>query len=91
MIKELKYTKQVMHDVIANHPNDQCLTSSQAVALGQLSPHLTWHHMIWNVRVVSWGQLSQLCPLPSPCVPPATSWWGGEAEKALALCKYCQQ
>lgn len=41
MMKELKYTKQVMHDAIAPHPNDRCPDSSQAVAPGQLSPHFT--------------------------------------------------
>ena len=34
----------------------------------------TWHHMVWNIPLVSWGQLSQLCPLPALC---ATCWWGG--------------
>ena len=30
-----------------------------------------------DIPLVSWGQLSQLCPLPAPCAPPATHWWGG--------------
>jgi len=26
--------------------------------------------MVWNVPVVSWGQLCWLCPLPVSCAPP---------------------
>ena len=50
-----------------------------------------WHHMVWNIPLVSWGQLSQLCPLPKLLVHPQPAhWWGGvRAEKALALCKHC--
>lgn len=26
--------------------------------------------MVWNIPVVSWGQLSQLRPIPTSCAPP---------------------
>lgn len=28
--------------------------------------------MVWDIPLVSLGQLSQLCPLPAPCPPPLT-------------------
>jgi len=28
--------------------------------------------MVWNIPLVSWGQLSQLCPLPTSCAHPAS-------------------
>lgn len=34
------------------------------------------HHKVWNVPLVTWGQLSQLFPLPTPCAPPARSLVG---------------
>lgn len=27
---------------------------------------------VWGIPGVTWGQLSRLCPLPSPCAPPAS-------------------
>lgn len=30
-----------------------------------------WHHMVWDVPLVSWGHLSQLHPLPASCALPA--------------------
>ena len=46
--------------------------------------------MVWDIPGVSRGQLSQLCPLPTPCAPqPLAGGVGGEAGKALALCKPC--
>ena len=48
-------------------------------------PH---YDVIWSL--VSWGQLSWLCPLPNSCPPPAYSLGErGRNEKALALCKPC--
>ena len=34
----------------------------------------TWCHRVWNIPVVSWSQLSQLCPLPTSCALQPT--WG---------------
>ena len=49
-----------------------------------------WCHMVWNIPLVSWGQLSRLCPLPASCAPPASSLVGwGEEQKRPWLCKHC--
>ena len=29
------------------------------------------HHMVWTIPLVSWGQMSWLCLLPTSCAPPA--------------------
>ena len=43
--------------------------------------------MVWNIPLVSWGQLSQLCPLTTSCAPPAPCWRGGvRSRKGLVLC-----
>ena len=43
--------------------------------------------MVWNIPLVSWGQLSQLCSLPVSCTPPAYSLVGwGEKQKKPWLC-----
>lgn len=48
----------------------------------------TWHHTIWNIHLVSWGQLPWLCPFF--CRPSLFSGWvGHEAEHPLALGKHC--
>lgn len=41
----------------------------------------TWRYMVWNISLVSGGQLSPLCPLPAPWPPPAYSLWGAEQEQ----------
>lgn len=47
------------------------------------------YSMEWNISLVTWGQLSQLCPLLTSCAPPAYSRVAWEAEKALNLCQHC--
>ena len=43
--------------------------------------------MVWDIPLVSWGQPSQLCPLPAPCAPPASSLVGWcEEQKRPWLC-----
>ena len=50
---------------------------------------LSRRHMVWNIPLVSLGQLSWLCPLPRSCPPPAY-WWGGNVgETALMLWEHC--
>jgi len=46
-----------------------------------------WCHMVWNTPLVSWGQLSQLCPLPAVCGPPAYSL-AGQHKQAFMMCKH---
>jgi len=42
---------------------------------------------MWNIPLVSWGQLSWLRPLPTPCAPPAYSLVGeGEEQKRPRHC-----
>ena len=54
------------------------------------SPSFTcwaWCHMVWDIPLVSWGQLSQLYFLPYSCAPPAyslVSWY--EKQKRPWLC-----
>lgn len=38
--------------------------------------------MLWNISLVSLGQLPSLCPLPASCTPPAYSLWG-QSEKQV--------
>lgn len=43
-----------------------------------------------SVALVSWGQLSQPCPLPASCQPQPTRWRGGVRNReTLTLCKRC--
>lgn len=49
--------------------------------------HWAWCHMVWDIPVVSYGQLSHLCPLLAFCAPPAFSGMMWAAEKALTLCE----
>lgn len=47
------------------------------------SPHIycwAWHDMMWNVPLVTWGQLSRLCPFPASC-PPQPTCCGGKARR----------
>ena len=48
-------------------------------------------HAVWDIPFLSWGQLSQLCPLPTSCAPTACSLVGQseKQKKILALCKHC--
>ena len=52
-----------------------------------------WRHIAWNIPWVSWGQLSQLCPLPTPCAPPACSLvaWGEEQKSPWRCASTVQQ
>lgn len=48
--------------------------------------------MVCNIPLVSWGQLSQLCRLPTSCPPLAYTLGTGterEKEKASVFCKQC--
>ena len=48
------------------------------------------HHMVRNIPFVSWGQLSQLCPLPTSSAPLCYSLVGScEKQKKPWLCKRC--
>jgi len=50
---------------------------------------LCWarRHMVWGTPLVSWGQLSWLCPLPTPCASSAHSLVGWcERQKRPWLC-----
>ena len=51
----------------------------------------TWHRKVWNVPLVSWGQLSWLCPIPTLAHLQPTGLWGKEwfGQKALMLCRNC--
>jgi len=40
--------------------------------------------MIWNIPLVSLGQLSQLCPLPASCSLPAHLLWQGVGKRWVA-------
>lgn len=42
------------------------------------------HHMLWNIPLVSWDQLSWLCTFPISCL--GVEW---EAETSSAQCKHC--
>lgn len=49
------------------------------ISLSSSSPRFmcsAWpdHYMVWNISMVSHGQLSQLCPLLTPCAP--SGCWG---------------
>jgi len=45
-----------------------------------------WCRMVWNIPLVSWGQLSRLCPFPTTCAPSAHLLVGwGEKQKRLWL------
>lgn len=50
--------------------------------------HWAWHHMVWNIPLISWGQHSWLRRLAASCVPPPSSLLGcRERQKDLMLCK----
>lgn len=42
-------------------------------------------HMVWNIPVFSWGQLSRLCPLHASGTGPASSLWGAEGQTGKVL------
>ena len=49
-----------------------------------------WHHMVWNSPLVSWAQLSQLCPLPNfPCSPAHLLVGQGKQQTRFWLSKRC--
>lgn len=41
----------------------------------------TQYHTVWNIPLISWGQLSQLCPLPTSGSPPAYFLWGAAGKR----------
>lgn len=52
--------------------------------------HWTQHHMVWNVPLVRWNQLSWLCPIPRSC--PLASLFAlgwGEGKERKQVCKHC--
>lgn len=70
-------TKSVMHNAIAHHP----LARPQAMAAsppGQVPRiyNFTWCHIGRKISSASLGQLSWVCPLPSPCASPVSSLAG---------------
>lgn len=48
-----------------------------------------WHHTIWNILLLRWGQLCQLCPFPTFVHSQSTHWWDGEEKKRPWLYKHC--
>jgi len=50
--------------------------SKSPTLLSSPPPALCAEHDVQNISVVSWGQLSQLCPLPAPRAPPVHSLVG---------------
>lgn len=45
------------------------------------SLYTEYHHMVWDIPWLSWGQLPWLCPLPASCAAPASRWWDGLGDK----------
>lgn len=79
----------MMPNAVAHHPlsDAQPILKQQAATLTASSPNFdcsAWCHVVWDIPFVSWGQLSQLHPLPAFCTLPAylLVWWG-EDEKRL--------
>lgn len=48
-------------------------------------------HMAQNIHLISWGQLSQLCPYSTSCSPPSylLGAQSGKKKSALTLCVHC--
>lgn len=44
------------------------------------------HDIVWNITLVHWGQLSQLCPLPASSLPPAYLLQGQSEKQRRTLC-----
>jgi len=82
MIKE--YTKHVMHYAIAHvSPTNAQLVPVQQSPPWPASPKFmcsAWCHMVWNIPLASWRQLSWLWPLPAACAS-AASPLAGQCEK----------
>lgn len=57
---------KVTHSTVAHHT----LTNAQPDPWPVLLFSLTLYG--WNIPLVSWGELSWLCPLPALCAPPAS-------------------
>lgn len=77
IIKKLEYIKQAMHYVIAHHPSayTQSVPKQWSPSPSQL-PKLIYselHHIVWNIPLISLGQLSWPCPLPASCALAASS------------------
>ena len=88
MIKE--YTKQVIHNAVAHHPPTiaQPIPKQQSRP-NQLPPAYILCHMVWNIPLASWDQLSWLCSLlPWLLVHPAEH---GELKKSLTSTSTTQQ
>lgn len=69
---------------------DQC-HNSKHLTLSPSSPSWAWCHMVWNIPLISWGQLCQLWSLPTSCTPSACCLLVGwcEEQKRPWLFKCC--
>ena len=64
--------RQVMQmKITAHHQLTNVQQSPGSGPPASLPLVLLLSHMVWNIPLVSWGQPSQLCPLPTSCAPPA--------------------
>ena len=84
----LHHTSQLLGKT--KHHNSECpplLSSSPSFICW------AWHHMVWNIPWVSWGQLFWLCPLPTSCAPPASLLvgWGEKKERPCLSVSPAQQ
>ena len=75
--KKKRWTRNQRHSLSTSQQQTVAQPVSEQWLLWK-HPHLqfscrVWCHMVWNIPLVSWGQLSQLCPLPASCPLPAYS------------------
>jgi len=91
-----------LHPIVFNHLQESRAPSHITVIWEDKTPSLrmslpsfffphfypwAWCRMVWKITLVSWGQLSWLCPLPAPCAPPAHSLVGRwEEQNKPGLC-----
>lgn len=79
-----EYTKQMctIHLLTACNTNSPYVPEQQYFPPSQLQfIYQIWHHMVWNILLASFNQLSWLCSLSVFCAP-GTSW---EANILLVL------
>jgi len=90
-MKIIEYTKRVMHSAVAHHllanaqPNSkqwsQCLANSPQFI------QWAWCHIVWNIHLISLGQLSSLYSLTASCAP-SQSVEHGKLKKSLTWYKH---
>ena len=86
--KEELQTKQVMErqSLTTSHKQTGAQASLQAMATSPKTSSSqfycwAWHYTVWNTPLVNPGQLSRLCPLPTPSPPPAHSLRGQSGKR----------